>query len=54
MAARLGARTRTGIVGVNIGPNAETADAIAAAWENITDQIGREQQIELYKASLGM
>ena len=30
------------------------ADAIAAAWEKITDQIGRENQIELYKASLGM
>lgn len=32
----------------------ETADAIAAAWEKITDQIGREGQIKLYKASLGM
>nr|WP_055048477.1 ABC transporter substrate-binding protein [Devosia sp. A16] len=32
----------------------ETADAIAAAWEKITDQIGREDQIKLYKASLGM
>ncbi|MEZ5802136.1 MAG: extracellular solute-binding protein [Rhizobiaceae bacterium] len=32
----------------------ETADAIAAAWEKITDQIGRENQIKLYKASLGM
>ena len=32
----------------------ETADAIAAAWEAITDQIGRESQIALYKASLGM
>ncbi|HHG88993.1 MAG TPA: extracellular solute-binding protein [Devosia sp.] len=30
------------------------ADNIAAAWEKITDQIGREKQIELYKASLGM
>jgi multiple sugar transport system substrate-binding protein len=30
------------------------ADAIAAAWEKITDQIGRDKQIELYKASLGM
>jgi multiple sugar transport system substrate-binding protein len=36
------------------GSAQETADAIAAAWENITDQIGREQQIALYKASLGM
>jgi multiple sugar transport system substrate-binding protein len=32
----------------------ETADAIAAAWEKLTDQIGRESQIKLYKASLGM
>jgi len=30
------------------------ADAIAAAWEKITDQIGREKQIKLYKASLGV
>jgi multiple sugar transport system substrate-binding protein len=30
------------------------ADAIAAAWEKITDQIGRDSQIKLYKASLGM
>jgi len=30
------------------------ADAIAAAWEKITDQIGRDSQIALYKASLGM
>ena len=29
VAARLGARRRAGIVGVNIGPNAETADAVA-------------------------
>jgi multiple sugar transport system substrate-binding protein len=32
----------------------ETADAIAAAWERITDQIGRDNQIALYKASLGL
>ncbi len=32
----------------------ETADAIAAAWEKITDQIGRDNQIAVYKASLGM
>ncbi|MEM9010958.1 MAG: sugar ABC transporter substrate-binding protein [Pseudomonadota bacterium] len=32
----------------------EGADAIAAAWEGITDQIGRETQIALYKASLGL
>ena len=30
------------------------ADAIAAAWEKLTDQIGRDKQIKLYKASLGM
>ncbi len=29
------------------------ADAIAAAWEKITDQLGRDNQIALYKASLG-
>ena len=32
----------------------ETADAIAAAWEAITDQIGRESQVALYRASLGL
>lgn len=32
----------------------EGADKIAEAWEKITDQIGRESQIALYKASLGM
>ncbi|WP_300061493.1 substrate-binding domain-containing protein [uncultured Roseobacter sp.] len=36
------------------GSAQETADAIAAAWEKITDQIGRENQIALYKASLGL
>ena len=30
------------------------ADRIAAEWERITDQIGRESQIALYKASLGL
>jgi multiple sugar transport system substrate-binding protein len=30
------------------------ADAIAAAWEKLTDQLGRDNQIKLYKASLGM
>ena len=30
------------------------ADAIAAAWEKLTDQLGRENQIKLYKASLGV
>jgi multiple sugar transport system substrate-binding protein len=32
----------------------EGADRIAAAWEEITDQIGRDSQIALYKASLGL
>ncbi len=36
------------------GSAQETADAIAAAWEKITDQIGRDNQVALYKASLGM
>ncbi len=30
------------------------ADAIAAAWDKITDGIGRDNQIKLYKASLGV
>lgn len=30
------------------------ADHIAAAWEKLTDQLGREKQIALYKASLGV
>ena len=32
----------------------EIADAIAAGWEEITDQIGRDSQLELYRASLGL
>lgn len=32
----------------------EGADAIAVAWEKITDQLGRDKQIALYKASLGV
>jgi multiple sugar transport system substrate-binding protein len=36
------------------GSAQEIGDAIAAAWEKITDQIGRDSQIALYKASLGM
>ena len=32
----------------------EGADRIAAAWEKLTDQIGREKQIQLYKSSLGL
>jgi len=30
------------------------ANAIAAAWEKLTDQLGRPKQIALYKASLGV
>jgi multiple sugar transport system substrate-binding protein len=30
------------------------ADNIAAAWEKITDQIGRDNQIKLYRASIGL
>ena len=36
------------------GSAQETADAIAAAWEKITDQIGCDSQIAVYKSSLGM
>ncbi len=36
------------------GSAQETADAIADAWEKITDQIGRDSQIALYKASIGL
>jgi multiple sugar transport system substrate-binding protein len=32
----------------------EGADAIAAAWEKLTDQLGRDSQIKLYKAALGV
>jgi len=32
----------------------EGADAIAAAWDKITDQIGRESQTALYRSSLGL
>lgn len=32
----------------------EGGDAIAAAWEKITDQLGRDNQIKFYKASLGI
>jgi len=31
----------------------EGADAIAAAWDKLTDQLGRDNQIKLYKAALG-
>lgn len=43
------------VKGIGSGTSAqEIADNIAAAWEEITDQIGRDSQLELYRASLGM
>ena len=30
------------------------ADNIAAAWEKLTNQIGRKKQLQLYRASLGL
>ena len=43
------------VKGLGSGASAqEIADAIAAGWEEITDQIGRESQIALYRASLGL
>lgn len=43
------------VKGLGSGATAqEIGDAIAAGWEEITDQIGRESQIELYRASLGL
>jgi len=43
------------VKGLGSGATAqEIADAIAAGWEEITDQIGRDDQIALYRASLGM
>jgi multiple sugar transport system substrate-binding protein len=32
----------------------EALDAAAVAWDDITDQLGRDQQITLYQAALGM
>ena len=43
------------VKGLGSGATAqEIADNIAAGWEEITDQIGRDSQIALYKASLGL
>ena len=36
------------------GTAQEGCDRVAAAWEKLTDQIGRDNQIKLYKASLGL
>ena len=36
------------------GSAQEGANAIAAAWDKITDQIGRDSQVKLYRASLGL
>jgi multiple sugar transport system substrate-binding protein len=41
--------------GLSTGATAqEIADTIYASWEELTDQIGREQQLTLYRASLGL
>ena len=37
-----------------MGGSAAEIYKIAEAWDKITDQIGRESQIALYKASLGI
>lgn len=43
------------VKGLGSGATAQAiADSIAAGWEEITDQIGRDSQIALYKASLGL
>jgi multiple sugar transport system substrate-binding protein len=43
------------VKGLGSGASAqEIADAIAAGWEEITDQIGRESQLALYRSSLGL
>jgi multiple sugar transport system substrate-binding protein len=43
------------VTGLGSGASAqEIADNIYAAWEEITDQIGRDSQIALYRASLGL
>jgi multiple sugar transport system substrate-binding protein len=43
------------VKGLSTGASAqEIADAIYASWEEVTDQIGRDQQLSLYRASLGL
>jgi multiple sugar transport system substrate-binding protein len=43
------------VKGLSTGVSAqEIADAIYASWEELTDQIGRDQQLTLYRASLGL
>jgi multiple sugar transport system substrate-binding protein len=43
------------VKGLGSGASAqEIADAIYASWEELTDQIGRDQQLSLYRASLGL
>ena len=43
------------VKGLGSGATAqEIADNIAAAWEEVTDSIGRDQQIALYRASLDL
>ena len=45
------ARSRRRWVGARPPPQA--LDDAAAAWEKITDRLGREQQLELYRAAIG-
>jgi multiple sugar transport system substrate-binding protein len=43
------------VKGLGSGASAqEIADNIATSWEELTDQIGREQQLTLYRESLGL
>jgi multiple sugar transport system substrate-binding protein len=43
------------VKGLGSGASAqEIADAIYSSWEELTDQIGRDQQLALYRESLGL
>ena len=43
------------VKGLSTGAAAQDiADSIAAAWDELTDQIGRDQQLALYRESLGL
>jgi multiple sugar transport system substrate-binding protein len=32
----------------------EALDATAAAWEGITDRLGRQQQLDAYRSAIGL
>ena len=49
-----GGNWNTAIGSESLSSNTNGANNTAAAWEKLTDQIGREKQIALYKASLGI